>query len=63
MDSDKLPGTVISGKEGELLVQTGTEALKITKLQQEGRKRMEAADFLNGFSIRTDCVLGEEGEN
>ena len=63
VDSDKLPGTVISGKEGELLVQTGSEALKITKLQQEGRKRMDAADFLNGSSIRTDCVLGEEGEN
>jgi len=63
VDSDKLPGTVISGKEGELLVQTGSEALNITKLQQEGRKRMDATDFLNGFSIQTDCVLGEEGEN
>lgn len=61
--SDRLPGTVIAGREGELLVQTGSEALKIIELQQEGRKRMDAADFLHGFSLQAGCVLGEEGEN
>ena len=40
----------------ELLVQTGKDALKITELQLEGKKRMDTAAFLRGYTI-------EEGTN
>ena len=40
----------------ELLVQTGKDALKITELQLEGKKPMDTAAFLRGYTI-------EEGTN
>ena len=55
-DETKAPGTVLTGGKGELLVQTGKDALKITELQLEGKKRMDTAAFLRGYTI-------EEGTN
>jgi len=55
-DETKAPGTVLPGEKGELLVQTGKDALKITELQLEGKKRMDTAAFLRGYTI-------EEGTN
>ena len=55
-DETKAPGTVLSGGKGELLIQTGKDALKITELQLEGKKRMDTAAFLRGYTI-------EEGLN
>lgn len=55
-DETKAPGTVLSGGKGELLIQTGKDALKITELQLEGKKRMDTAAFLRGYTI-------EEGIN
>ena len=55
-DETKAPGTVLPGGKGELLVQTGKDALKITELQLEGKKRMDTAAFLRGYTI-------EEGTN
>ena len=55
-DGTKAPGTVLSGGKGELLIQTGKDALKITELQLEGKKRMDTAAFLRGYTI-------EEGIN
>ncbi|NWG28797.1 MAG: methionyl-tRNA formyltransferase, partial [Ignavibacteriaceae bacterium] len=36
----------------DLIIGCGVNALKILELQQEGRKRMSAEEFLRGFSFR-----------
>jgi methionyl-tRNA formyltransferase len=51
IDSTGSPGQMaVTGKQ--LLVQTATELIAITELQLTGKKRMKAADFLNGYRIR-----------
>lgn len=57
-DSDLEPGQVTAaGKEG-LTVQTGKGQIRITDLQLEGKKRMEAAAFLRGYPVETGTRLG-----
>lgn len=58
-ESGEKPGTVLAADESGLLVQTGENALRITELQLEGKKRMKASDFLRGHSVKTGTVLGE----
>ncbi|MCC6095418.1 MAG: methionyl-tRNA formyltransferase [Eubacterium sp.] len=53
-----VPGTVLS-IDGGLLVQTGDGVLCITELQLEGKKRMQASDFLRGHAVETGTVLGK----
>ena len=51
--SDKAPGTVVStGEKGIEVACAGGETLYITELQAPGKKRMSAADYLRGHSIR-----------
>lgn len=52
------PGRVRAGKDS-LLVETGSGLLSITELQLEGKKRMDTASFLRGFSISDGTVLGK----
>lgn len=52
------PGRVRAGKDS-LLVETGSGLLSITELQLEGKKRMDTASFLRGFSIADGAVLGK----
>jgi len=40
-------------------VQTGKGLLGITELQLEGKKRMAVADFLRGFPLAKESILGE----
>ncbi len=57
-DSGMEPGQVTAaGKEG-LTVQTGQGQIRITDLQLEGKKRMEAAAFLRGYQIEAGTRLG-----
>ncbi len=52
--TDKAPGTVVStGKAGIEVACGGGETVMITELQSSGKKRMSAADFLRGHSIKT----------
>ena len=51
------PGQVCVTKD-RLLVETGNGVLSILELQLEGKKRMEAAAFLRGFSIETGKKFG-----
>ena len=37
---------------------TGDGGLIIREIQLEGRKRMSAGDFLRGYTIKEDTVLG-----
>lgn len=51
--TDKVPGSIVStGEQGIEVACAGGETLYITELQAPGKKRMAAADFLRGHSIR-----------
>ncbi|HVO83450.1 MAG TPA: methionyl-tRNA formyltransferase [Syntrophobacteria bacterium] len=54
-----LPGTVLaSGPEG-LGIAAGGGEVQIRSLQLEGRRRLEAVDFLKGYQLAVGMVLGE----
>jgi methionyl-tRNA formyltransferase len=46
------PGTVLSAGPEGIIVACGEGAMALQTLQQPGSKRMPAADFLRGFSVR-----------
>lgn len=51
--TDSAPGTVVStGKAGIEVACGGGETVMITQLQAPGKKRMSAADFLRGHTIK-----------
>jgi len=53
--TSKEPGLVVSaGKDGIEIACAAGETLMITELQAPGKKRMKAADFLRGHSIKVD---------
>lgn len=49
-----LPGQVchVEAQHGELWIQTGKDALALRELQLEGKRRMNAAEFLRGHQIK-----------
>ena len=51
------PGRVTVTKD-KLLVECGENFLSITELQLEGKKRMETAAFLRGFTVEDQTVFG-----
>lgn len=55
-DSKEAPGQVVQVTKDSILVQTGQGILKILELQLEGKKRMDTASFLRGYTLK-------EGEN
>jgi methionyl-tRNA formyltransferase len=50
------PGTVSVDEQG-LSVKTADQSLLLLELQQEGRRRMTAEEFLRGYPIRTGDTL------
>ncbi len=46
-----LPGTVVEVLKDGIVVKTGKDALKITKVQLEGKKKMDVATFLLGYKV------------
>lgn len=51
--TDKAPGTIVAtGKDGIEVACGGGETVMIKELQAPGKKRMSAADFLRGHSIK-----------
>ncbi|MCQ2976752.1 MAG: methionyl-tRNA formyltransferase [archaeon] len=57
-NSNAVPGTVISTSDDGVLVKTNDGAILITKLQLEGKKAMDAGDFLRGRKIPDGTLLG-----
>jgi len=55
-DAGSAPGTIDSDGNSYLHVSTGDGWLSVTMLQQAGKQRMEAGDFLRGF--REDITKG-----
>ena len=53
------PGTIARVTKNELLIRAGDSTLlSVRELQAEGKKRMETAAFLRGFSLREGEKLG-----
>lgn len=46
-----LPGTVVDVSKDSFTISTGKDALKITKVQLEGKKKMDVATFLLGYKV------------
>lgn len=58
---ERSPGTILIRKAGgkkRLLVQTGSKFLEVIELQPAGRRRMMAAEFLNGGQITEGMAFG-----
>ncbi len=51
------PGSVVRC-DNELILQTSDGAISILEIQQEGRRRMPAQEFLRGFEIREGDLFG-----
>ena len=56
-EGDGPPGTVLEADD-RLLVACGREAVEIVRLQQPGKQRLDARDFLNGYSLAPGDRLG-----
>jgi methionyl-tRNA formyltransferase len=56
-DGQTPPGTLLSAGADGIRVQTGDGALVMTELQRAGGKRLAAADFLRGFTLRQGQVF------
>ena len=52
-----VPGEIIKVEKECFLVRTGDGALAVKELQLEGKKRMDAASFLRGFSLEEGEIL------
>ena len=52
------PGTIIEAKDDRLIIATVDGALRIHELQLEGKKRMNADDFLRGNKMQSGDLLG-----
>ncbi len=57
-DPKKQPGTVTEVAKQDFIVACGEGALKITELQLQGKKRMDAAAFLRGYHLEAGMKLG-----
>ena len=55
---DAEPGTIVKVEKDGFFVQTGEGQLKVMALQIPGKKRMDAAAFLRGYSMETGMRLG-----
>ena len=54
----KQTGEIVKIEKDGICVQTGEGLLKIRELQLEGKKRMDAAAFLRGYSVLEGEILG-----
>ena len=54
---DATPGTVLSLADGKITVATANGAVALLTVLPEGKKRMSAADFINGRKINVGDVL------
>jgi len=53
-----LPGEIVRADEQGVIVAAGEEAYRITRLQREGGKPLEAGAFLRGFALPAGARLG-----
>lgn len=58
VDESGNPGQVIAKDKNGFTVACGVGALKVLELQLEGKKRMNAGDFLRGYALEIGTKLG-----
>jgi len=51
------PGSIVKADQ-RFVVAAGTGAIEILEVQQQGRRRLKAADFLRGYPLGLDDALG-----
>ncbi len=57
--SDAGPGSILSSAEGELLISCGNgTVISISEIQVEGKRRIQAKEFLNSGQLRPGMVFG-----
>lgn len=56
--TDRASGQIVCLEKDSIDVQTGQGILKITELQLEGKKRMDTASFLRGYTLEEGERLG-----
>lgn len=52
-------GEIVDVEKDAFAIQTGAGLLRVTELQMEGKKRMDAEAFLRGYQLENGVVLGE----
>jgi methionyl-tRNA formyltransferase len=52
------PGQIVSARNDDLIVSSGSGSVKIHELQIEGKTRLRARDFLNGVKMEVGEILG-----
>ena len=57
-DAHTVPGRVKGHLDEGLLVETGNGVILVKELQLAGKKRMSATDFLRGYSLPPETLLG-----
>jgi len=60
-DHSGRPGEVLASAEGGLLVACGAGAVQVAYVHPEGRRRLAAADWLQGRGVKPGDVLGSNG--
>ncbi len=60
---DGRPGEILRAQGEELLVAAGKGALRIDRLQLEGKRPLGTEAFLRGCRLRVGEILGEAGES
>lgn len=54
---DALPGTIVTVNKNDFIIKTGQGYLQVLSVQLEGKKRMDTASFLRGYTLKQDTVL------
>jgi len=57
---DLPPGTVITAQAAGIEVAAGSGAVRLQEVQLEGKKRMQAGDFLKGYRLAAGTRLGKD---
>jgi len=60
VDSDADPGTIVAANATELIVKTGDAAVRINRVQPEGKRPMTAEEFLRGRSLTVGNQLVDD---
>lgn len=58
-DVGNIPGTITEVNKDDFVVLCGNGALRVLKVQIEGKKQMNCSDFLRGFKLQKGTVLGD----
>ena len=53
------PGTVVDINTNSIIISTGENLIALLEIQLEGKKKLLVSEFLKGYNIKIDTVLGK----